>query len=95
MEVGVEAMVGVDVGLADLVLCLGFLAGASMPGGALAAASGVIVAFWVGVVTGVTRCGAAVDAELFLTADPIANAAPSPSTSATASGSGSQRWRTS
>jgi hypothetical protein len=75
------------------VLGFGFFAGACSAGTALAAASGVIVAFWADAVAGAARDAEGAGAELFLIADPMANAPPSPITSATASSS--QRLRTS
>jgi len=80
--------------LAAFVLGFGFLAGARNAGIAAALASGVIAACCADAALGAAREPAAGGgADVFLTADPMANAAPRPTTSATISSA--QRLRTS
>jgi len=94
-ELDADELAADDAVLAGLVFGLGFgfLAGACIAGIAPAPARGVIVACWADAAAGAASDAEGAGAELFLTADPMAKAAPSPITSATASKS--QRLRTS
>jgi hypothetical protein len=89
------ALVTCDVEeLAGVVFGCGFLAGARSAGIAAALVSGVIAACCAAAALGAAREPEVVaGADVFLTADPMANAAPRPITSATISSA--QRLRTS
>jgi hypothetical protein len=92
-EAGVPVACEVE-GLAGFVFGFGFLAGARSAGTATAPVSGVMAACWAPAALGAARepaGGAAAD--VFLTADPMANAAARPITSAAISSA--QRFRTS
>ncbi len=82
----VDGVLVVDFGLA-----FGFLGGACSAGTAPAFVNGVMVACWALSALDWARDPVTVGADVFLTADPMANAATSPTTSAAASSS--QRLR--